>query len=368
MPSKYVMNAGLLVAAFLLVEGLVRIVDYTVFPLYEDKTFFYVDHPQFHHWHQPHFSGINRSLTQEFTMPVRSNELGMVGKEVSVKKPQGVYRIAVLGDSFVEALQTEEENSAVNVLERMLNQTGQRRYEVLNFGCSSFSPSLEYFQLVHFVEKFDPDLVLVMFHLSDVTNDWVYQKGNQVNDQGEVIGISMHKSFLYKLAEKSALLRTIVQRVKALQQSRAIQRSEHLTQAYGAMFKEQYSQEDLKAWKLSKGYLRQMNEWAEQRGVKFGLIVIPAGPQLEPVALSHGQRFPFSANGQILTSTKMQTVLGDWAKEHGVWLLDLLEYGKQFKEKHPDTTLYFPLDQHWTKGGNAMAASAIFEWLRHSEI
>src|SRR5690606_11570422 len=42
---------------------------------------------------------------------VRMNSLGMRDREHSIEKPSGVYRIAVLGDSYAEARQVELEEA-----------------------------------------------------------------------------------------------------------------------------------------------------------------------------------------------------------------------------------------------------------------
>jgi hypothetical protein len=69
---------------------------------------------------------------------VEINSHGYRDRERTVAKPANTVRIAVLGDSFVEARQVAFEDTFGAVLERLLN--GDRRFagrtvEVLNFGC-----------------------------------------------------------------------------------------------------------------------------------------------------------------------------------------------------------------------------------------
>lgn len=57
----------------------------------------------------------------EFVTHVCYNSFGMRDRERSVEKPEGVKRILVLGDSFGEGMEVEFEQTAGQVLERMLN-------------------------------------------------------------------------------------------------------------------------------------------------------------------------------------------------------------------------------------------------------
>src|SRR5215471_15562007 len=67
---------------------------------------------------------------------VRINSDGLRDVEHSISKPPGVFRIAILGDSYAEALQVPLEATFWTIMERQLNQRecfGGRRVEVLNF-------------------------------------------------------------------------------------------------------------------------------------------------------------------------------------------------------------------------------------------
>src|SRR5262249_33291614 len=92
---------------------------------------------------------------------VEINSLGYRDRERSVHKAPGTFRVALLGDSFVEALQVGQEETLAAVLERRLNQEcGPRavtRFEVLNFGVSGFGTAEELETLRHRAAAFQPD-------------------------------------------------------------------------------------------------------------------------------------------------------------------------------------------------------------------
>lgn len=95
---------------------------------------------------------------------VSINAHGMRDVERAVAKEPGTYRVAVLGDSYVEALQVDREKAFPAIVERKLAEVLRpRRVEVLNFGCSGYGTAQELLQLKHRVKAFAPDLVLLAF-------------------------------------------------------------------------------------------------------------------------------------------------------------------------------------------------------------
>jgi hypothetical protein len=77
----------------------------------------------------------------DFSVGIQTNSRGFRDREREPAKPGGVVRIALLGDSFVEALQVPLEKTAGQLLETRLNVAhgdSKPRYEVLNFGISNY--------------------------------------------------------------------------------------------------------------------------------------------------------------------------------------------------------------------------------------
>jgi hypothetical protein len=114
-------------------------------------------------------------FTKEGRAYVRINSAGMRDQEHSLHKPPGTVRIAVLGDSYAEAVQVPLEATFWSVLGRELERQqtfGAVRVEVLNFGVSGYGTGQELQMLRHYVWPYEPDIILLAFLAgNDVRNN-----------------------------------------------------------------------------------------------------------------------------------------------------------------------------------------------------
>src|SRR5262245_25792471 len=98
---------------------------------------------------------------------VKINSHGYRDRERAVSKPPGVYRVALLGDSFTEARQVELDKTFASLAEEELNRRHcfrDRRVEVLNFGTLGYNTGQELIQLRERGWKFSPDMVVLNFY------------------------------------------------------------------------------------------------------------------------------------------------------------------------------------------------------------
>lgn len=90
------------------------------------------------------------------------NRYGIPEPERSLVKPANTFRIAVLGDSFVEALQVERKDNFCYLLEQDLNKKYPgKHFEVMNFGVAGYNLGQMYLRLKNLAFKFQPDMVLL---------------------------------------------------------------------------------------------------------------------------------------------------------------------------------------------------------------
>jgi hypothetical protein len=97
----------------------------------------------------------------EFKVQIKHNSLGFRDHDRSILKPNGIKRIALLGDSSVSARQVEFKNTPGQKLESLLNQNlkgnGNKSYEVLNFGIDGIGIGQSYLTYRKYANKYNPD-------------------------------------------------------------------------------------------------------------------------------------------------------------------------------------------------------------------
>lgn len=123
--------------------------------------------------HQPGQTGIFR-IRDEVCARWRINAQGWnSGHDQYGAKPDGVFRVAVVGDSYVEGLHVDVEAGLAEDLEGLLGPG----YEVYRFGISG-APASQYLHMLRtVVADADPDLVVVNLVHNDLDESWRFQPG-----------------------------------------------------------------------------------------------------------------------------------------------------------------------------------------------
>ncbi len=116
-----------------------------------------------HHWY-----------AADFSVEVTTNPMGFRDKPRNFENPEGSKRIALIGDSFIEAVQVPFNQTAGQVLENELNNSiinsdlKKEQFEVLNFGTSNYGVGQYLLVWDEYVRKFKPDFVAIFvaqFHM-----------------------------------------------------------------------------------------------------------------------------------------------------------------------------------------------------------
>ena len=105
---------------------------------------------------------------------INFNAKGTRGSEPQYEKPENVYRILIIGDSFVEALQVADDQTFYALLQDELDAsiTTQNQFEVIAVGRTGWSPLQE--AIFYEVEgyKYNADLVIQLFYINDVADSY----------------------------------------------------------------------------------------------------------------------------------------------------------------------------------------------------
>ena len=95
------------------------------------------------------------------------NSKGLRCREIAYRKPAGVKRILVLGDSYTWGYGVANDEVFTSVLENRIQQENQD-YEVVNAGVSGWGTDQQYLFLVNEGFKYSPDIVVVAHFINDL--------------------------------------------------------------------------------------------------------------------------------------------------------------------------------------------------------
>ncbi|HST51668.1 MAG TPA: SGNH/GDSL hydrolase family protein [Pyrinomonadaceae bacterium] len=161
---KLAVVAASVVVALLIFEVFLRAVGFTYPVFYQpDEVRGYSLRPGMEGWYR-----------KEGEAFIRINSDGLRDREHAKQKPPGVFRIAVIGDSYAEAFQVEQEKAFWSVLERRLQDCqalAGRKVEVINFGVSGYGTAQELLTLREKVWDYSPDLVLLALTTNNDVSD-----------------------------------------------------------------------------------------------------------------------------------------------------------------------------------------------------
>jgi lysophospholipase L1-like esterase len=97
---------------------------------------------------------------RDFAILVLTNSQGLRDRPHDYAKPDGTFRIVVLGDSFMEAYQVELEETLPFRLQETL---ASRNVEVINLGVGGYGTAQEFLALREEGLRYSPDLVVLAF-------------------------------------------------------------------------------------------------------------------------------------------------------------------------------------------------------------
>ncbi len=355
------------------------------------KTLFLEPHPQVGWTHVPSFTYRWTGLCREFDETHRTNSYGLLDKEWTTEKPPNTVRIAVLGDSYIDAVQVPREQTAVYRLQERLNSDPNKPkdivFETMNFGVSNYGVGQMQLMYEHIARQFDVDYVIAYiayFHMERTVNPYTKHVNLYTVESDDI-----RARPTYKLSEDGDLVfvpaeeyETYVERVRLA-----------IDTVYGEDRMVKVSGDEPAWWKQ----LRLVRVLRNPRLLTQVFFPHPA-PQTVPVDMaaqpvqqtffSKSDEFPaLELNYRILEKLQQQV------SEDGAQLvfLDVFAYFAQYASVPNSGTLvannrafaaahdmgyfdgsqaffaqteplYFPCDIHLTPFGNQVLGDAMYQW------
>jgi hypothetical protein len=369
-------------AAFLLLETALRVYDATRPLPPEPRGSFWKQLHGYGWLHHPGIEGRWFDERGEFSVAVKMSSHGLRDVEHDWAKPAGTFRILVLGDSYMEAVQVELEQIFARQLEKELRARG-RAVEVINASASDWGTDNALVYLREEGWRYSPDLVLLAFTTAnDVRNNSVVlnQRVPNPNPWKPTFTVAADGKLVFHPMPQLPPPEPLVPPRPWWRGSRALSffanrigpfvaSSEPAPDAKKDDFSRTlpadmlvYSPEPPpeidEAWKVTKALVLETKKEAGAHGARFAMVLVD-GPWTY-----------YDAWWQLMTMwdekarrwnpARPNEVLGEFAREAGIESLDLRT---AFTTKKGEERLYFEFDPHWTAAGHRLAAQEAARFL-----
>ena len=272
-------------------------------------------------WYEPHAElgwsmrpGAQGWFTREGSAYVKVNAAGFRDREHRLAKRPGAYRIAVLGDSFVEAMQVDLEAAFWWRLREGLRSCSRLRGsepEVLAFGVSGYGTAQQALLLESTAIGYRPDFVLLAFTPNDVRNNSAALDPETERPffRSEGDGLALDASFskrasflnrftpLYEAYRASSDWLRVVQLVQAARHGVQTRRQASTERAQAGNAAEDIGIEPnttialfgpprepawQEAWTVTERLIARMQRFAARSGVRFAVMPVTHSAQVHP--------------------------------------------------------------------------------------
>jgi lysophospholipase L1-like esterase len=332
--------------------------------------------------------GMSAWFTKEGRALVTVNEQGRRDRETTLHKPEGVYRIVVLGDSYSEAMQVEREQAYWSLLPERLASCGfqpGKTIEVLNFGVSGYGTAQEYVMLESQAIRYRPDLVLLQFtNGNDVGNNsfaldeeknrpfYVLERDGRLRiDESFTSG----RSFQDSVSWPRELSRRAADRSRVLQLVRTIRAVPTIRKANAADPGVEQGLEPVvlmppkdrlwkEAWQITEGLIGMTAEYATRNGAQFMLFTVPYAIQVHPQReLREALQAKLGVDDLLYPDRR----LAEFGQKHGIRVLPLAPQMQRIAEERGIYLHGFENSGmgrgHWNAAGHRLAAELIAQGL-----
>ncbi len=333
--------------------------------------------------------------TKEGSAYIKINSRGFRDYEHTLAKPTHTMRIAVLGDSFAEALQVPIENTFWSVMQRPLAGAMAQRgksVEVLNFGVSGFSTARELILLRQRVWQYNPDVVVLLVTPGNDIKDnsaalsayskalpyFVSRNGSIVLDDSLLK--AHNEQYLYKLRQSFpgkaldwirdrsrvvGLLYTVREALGS--RSKQSARGNTFDDERGIdanVFRSPVNPDWADAWFVTEKLLVQMRDEVLAKGARFLVVTATNGIQVDPVPT---ERTQFMKNLKVTTLFYPELRIKQLGEREKIDVLNLAPPLLEYATRDQVFLHGFGNSKgkgHWNEAGHRIAGQLIADRLR----
>ncbi|MCB1022362.1 MAG: SGNH/GDSL hydrolase family protein [Acidobacteria bacterium] len=332
--------------------------------------------------------------TNEFDVVEETNSQGLRGPEIPFEKPEGVYRVLMLGDSFLEGYTVAFDDLVSERLRELLQQGREETVEVVNGGTAGYSTDQELLFYRRDGRRYHPDRTVLLFYVNDVWFNrseryWRGSKPRFVLEDGALRLTNSpapppaNDEFAYAVSGGRGLARTVRQADAWMGTRSALYRLARVAATDSPFAKRWLIRAGLaevpgewkpwstrpsealeQAWAVTEALLAQLRDEVEADGSTFTVFWVPSRAAVEPDDWQR-TREAYAMDGEEWDPAEDARMLERICQRQK---LDCIVPLERFREAASDgEALYYREDAHWTPRGHALAAEVMAESLRAEE-
>lgn len=300
-------------------------------------------------------------------------------------KPEGTRRICLVGDSYVEALQVDPQETLFAVAERRMSRP-DCPVEWYAFGCSGFGTTQEYSVIRHYVLDYQPDVVIILFTQNDPLDSSPYLAPIEryvgtycLNDHGELSALMpayWKPAPWRRLATRLAVVRYLYLQTRLFQRPRRQPATGevllrevtagtrfHRINGLTEMLDEQRREA---TWELIEKTLAAARDECRRRGSLLALAFRGSPDEIEAPITARPYTPPPRQEDPYCLGARRQHMgrefLAPMARRLGIPYLDLADPLQEAVAKTGQSHR-FPDDGHYSGFGHAAAGEALADWM-----
>ncbi len=278
-------------------------------------------------------------------------------------------KLLVLGDSFVTNISVKDDEVFTEIMEDQL-----KKFDVLNFGVDGYGQVQEYLLVEQLIKTIKPDMVLLIVYVqNDFTDNvghyWPYLRP-YASLEGKDSTLVIHP-LLKNQGDKNPT------------DSRSIFSKSHLniliTRCLNKLFRktthsdvpEFYScqypnseRQDL-MFRIMGKLLIKITNLGKENDVPVVFALAPSNVQIEDERWASFLKASQTNQRKYLRSLPNDRLM-EFAKRNNLLMLDL--FPRLLQENKKNAKLYSPIDLHWSKEGNRVAADALIGYLKSKSL
>lgn len=322
----------------------------------------------------------SRMSSPDYDVPFVTNSVGMRDRPFALAKPQGVFRILNLGDSFGVGHGIRSEETYSKVLEELLNDSADStKCEVINASVGGYDPRMELRYLNRYGMLYQPDLVVLGFYvgndfISDTSPQYVAINGNLYNQESakEIDGTKGVRQDILPIVFKRATL-TLRSFLGSKSHLYILLRRLMDTYLYRHGFIGIYANSiDIfladpnvrvtQTYQSTLNSLHAINDSCRSRNIPFIILLIPTVFQVHEEDLQDKLITAYGIDTTAYDFQKPQRLIqNSFASDPNIMVIDVMP---AMKEKSKEVRFYHPRDNHWNAAGHLLAAKEILEVLK----